>query len=95
VAYRDGILYGTVTFGGDPKYCGGIGCGGVFELSPPAFPGGSWRGTMIHSFSGVPDGLYPAAGVAIGQDGRLYGTTYDGGTGRVAPRTRAVAWCSS
>ncbi len=85
VVYRDGVLYGTVTFGGDPQNCGGIGCGGVFQLSPPAAVGESWTEAVIYSFTGVPDGLYPAAGLVIGKDGKLYGTTRDGGDSEELP----------
>lgn len=86
ITYRAGILYGTVTFGGDPKYCGGFGCGGVFRLSPPASAGSAWRETVIYSFTGSPDGLYPAAGPVIGNDGRLFGTTRDGGDAQSCPQ---------
>jgi hypothetical protein len=79
VVYHDGVLDGTVTVGGDPTNCGGVGCGGVFRLTPPAAPGGSWTERLLYSFSGASDGLYPYAGLAVGQDGSLYGTTRDGG----------------
>lgn len=86
IAYRDGALYGAVTFGGDPKYCGGFGCGGVFRLNPPASAGGKWEENVIYSFRGSPDGLYPAAGPVIGKDGSLYGTTRDGGDAQSCPQ---------
>lgn len=85
VVYQNGALYGTVTFGGDLTYCGGVGCGGVFELKAPQSAGGSWTETVIYSFKGVPDGLYPAAGPVIGSNGRLYGTTRDGGNANSCP----------
>ncbi len=79
VMYHDGVLDGTVTVGGDPTNCGGVGCGGVFRLTPPAITGGSWTERVLYSFTGGSDGLYPYAGLAVGQDGSLYGTTRDGG----------------
>ncbi len=79
VVYHDGVLDGTVTIGGDPKNCGGVGCGGIFRLTPPAMPGGSWSEKMLYSFTGGSDGLYPYASLTVGQDGSLYGTTRDGG----------------
>jgi hypothetical protein len=79
VVYHDGVLDGTVIVGGNLKTCGGVGCGGVFRLTPPARPGGSWTEKLLYGFAGGSDGLYPYAGLAVGQDGRLYGTTRDGG----------------
>lgn len=86
VVYRDSVLYGTVTFGGDLDYCGGVGCGGVFELKAPQSAGGSWTETVIYGFKGVPDGLYPAAGPTIGNNAILYGTTRDGGDASPCPQ---------
>ena len=84
--YKKGVLYGTVTFGGNQSYCGGVGCGGVFQLSPPAFRGGNWTEKVIYSFESIPDGLFPDAGLAIGEDGTLYGTTRDGGDSGSCPQ---------
>jgi hypothetical protein len=53
----------------------GGGLGAVFELAPPAAPGGNWSEIILHSFTGAPDGNAPNAGVTIGQNGALYGTT--------------------
>jgi hypothetical protein len=35
---------------------GGLGTGGVFELSPPAVQGGQWTETTLYSFTGKSDG---------------------------------------
>jgi hypothetical protein len=86
VVYQGGILYGTVTFGGDLRTCGGVGCGGVFRLNPPASSGGSWTESLLYGFTGVPDGSYPAAGLVIANDGTLYGTTRDGGHSKSCPQ---------
>lgn len=85
LTYWNGKLYGTVTFGGDPRNCGGAGCGGVFELSPPAVPRGEWTEQVIYSFSSGSDGLFPGAGVTLDPDGTIYGTTLDGGNSNACP----------
>ncbi len=55
--------------------------GVVFELTPPASPGGPWTEAAIYAFMGPPsDGGVPIGGLAIGPDGSLYGTTRGGGT---------------
>jgi uncharacterized repeat protein (TIGR03803 family) len=66
-----GNLYGTTSLGGR------FGLGTVFELSPAK--AGNWKETILHSFSGVPDGSNPAAGL-VRSGGILYGTTYSGGS---------------
>ena len=43
--------------------------------------GSSWRFETIHRFSGAGDGDYPIARVVFGPDGKLYGTTFEGGPG--------------
>ena len=42
---------------------------------------GSWIFTLIYSFLGGNDGALPYAGLTIGPDGSLYGTTWSGGQG--------------
>ena len=77
-----GALYGTTSVGGDggtPVGCNGLGCGTVFELTPPASPGGTWTETVLYSFSGGNDGSGPSASPVIGPRGQLYGTTEYGG----------------
>jgi hypothetical protein len=86
LTYHGGKLFGTVTFGGDPSNCGGVGCGGVFELSPPEWKGQPWTENVIYSFASGQDGLFPAAGVIAGKDGTLYGTTRDGGDTAACPQ---------
>jgi uncharacterized repeat protein (TIGR03803 family) len=74
-------LYGTTAGGGGVGSCGSLlpGCGTVFELSPPAAPGGAWTETLLYSFSGGSDGGEPAAPVVFDEGGNLYGTTFCGG----------------
>jgi uncharacterized repeat protein (TIGR03803 family) len=70
-----GNLYGTTQNGGIG--CSGTGCGTVFELKPHS--GGRWFETVLHTFSGDPDGNYPF-GLIQDADGNLYGATEGGGT---------------
>jgi uncharacterized repeat protein (TIGR03803 family) len=65
-----GNLYGVASEGGD--------YGVIFELSPTK--SGSWTETVIHTFTGSPDGSGPAANLIIDSKGNLYGATYRGGT---------------
>jgi uncharacterized repeat protein (TIGR03803 family) len=74
VADAHGNLYGTTQAGGTDDL------GTVFRLSPPKSAGGTWTLVTLHNFTG-PDGANPGAGVTIGPDGKLYGTTMGGGLG--------------
>ena len=80
----DGLLYGTASYGG---FVNGVnGRGTVFRM---ALDGTGF--TVVHSFPADTDyqhgkpynantgGSFPRGGVADGQDGWLYGTTYYGG----------------
>ncbi len=70
VTAGDGTFYGVTATGGSA----GLGC--VFKITE------SGTETVLHSFgSGTPqsDGLEPFAGVIVGSDGNLYGTTSGGG----------------
>lgn len=70
---NDGNYYGTT------YYAGADSAGTVFAITPAGVE------TVIHSFSGAghvtgsTDGAYPSAGLMLGRDGNLYGTTRDGG----------------
>jgi uncharacterized repeat protein (TIGR03803 family) len=69
----DGNFYGTTYNGGAYNY------GTVFRLTPQG------KLTTIHTFcaeTGCPDGEYPSAALFQSTDGKLYGTTYQGGTGQ-------------
>lgn len=79
---QEGNLYGTTLWGGyegNPN-CGEIGCGTVFEVSPPASHDGAWTEQIIHFFGMGDDGLNPEGGLTLDAKGNLYGTTYSGGT---------------
>jgi uncharacterized repeat protein (TIGR03803 family) len=75
----DGSLYGTTAFGGNLNcYVSPgdyLGCGTVFRMTL----GGTL--TTLHIFAGAPtDGSIPNGGLVQGLDGKLYGTTSNGGT---------------
>jgi uncharacterized repeat protein (TIGR03803 family) len=77
-----GNLYGTTLWGGyegNPN-CGSIGCGTVFEVSPPAGKRGAWTEQVIHSFGIGNDSFDPEGGLTLDAAGNLYGTTYSGGS---------------
>lgn len=77
-----GNLYGTADAGGLVSCTISPGpCGVVFELSPPT-SGGQWSETVLYTFSGVPDGAFPAGGLVVDPNGDLYGTTQEGGSGK-------------
>lgn len=61
-----GNLYGTTHQSGSGGY------GAVFELSPAGPP---WTESVLHAFSGNPDGGYLVAGVIFDQAQNLYGAT--------------------
>ena len=75
VSDNSGNLYGTTDVGGTNGY------GTVFELSPLA--GEGWRRTILYNFKGVSDGRYPRSPLTFDSFGNLYGTTYEGGSGRL------------
>jgi uncharacterized repeat protein (TIGR03803 family) len=69
-----GNLYGTTTYGND-THCQ-YGCGLVFELSPGS---GGWTETILHAFTGNPDGLAPTGTLSRDAAGNFYSTTSEGG----------------
>jgi uncharacterized repeat protein (TIGR03803 family) len=66
-----GNLYGT-GYGPLNTSDGGV----VYKLSPSS---GDWTTTILHAFTGKPDGLSPLGGVTFDAAGNLYGTTTYGG----------------
>jgi uncharacterized repeat protein (TIGR03803 family) len=62
-----GNFYGTTYWGGTS------GLGTAFKLTKRG------KETVLHSFTGSPDGAYPSAGLAFDAAGNLYGTTVQGG----------------
>jgi uncharacterized repeat protein (TIGR03803 family) len=66
-----GNLYGVTYVGG------GANQGTIFELTPVS--GGGWNETLLHSFTGGPDGSGPVGGLIFDSAGNLYGTAATGG----------------
>jgi uncharacterized repeat protein (TIGR03803 family) len=64
-----GNLYGTASDGGDSNF------GIIFKLDPHG------KETVVHSFTGAPDGAYPFGGLIRDAAGNFYGTTREGGSG--------------
>ena len=62
---RKGDLYGTSSSSGSIP--GGL----VFEIQPPATPGGDWTTTYLHKF----DGETPGGALVMDHDGTIYGAT--------------------
>jgi uncharacterized repeat protein (TIGR03803 family) len=86
-----GNLYGTTRYGG--KGCFGLGCGVVFELSPPAVGKKKWTEKVIYTFMGKSDGAGPSAGLVFDTAGNLYGTTTYGGDVAACPGNYGDAGC--
>jgi uncharacterized repeat protein (TIGR03803 family) len=68
---KSGNLYGTTYYGG------AFGYGTVFELKRS---GKTWKESVLYSFAAGADGAHPATGLVFDASGKLYGTTYQGGT---------------
>jgi uncharacterized repeat protein (TIGR03803 family) len=68
-----GNLWGTASAGGTD------GDGTVFKLRPA---GKSWSSTVLHDFTGSPDGSRPSASLIFDAAGNLFGTTEQSGTGQ-------------
>jgi uncharacterized repeat protein (TIGR03803 family) len=78
VLYVNGNLYGTTQYGDNDTSCNigngpSDGCGTVYEISA------SGAETLVHVFTGSPDGMRPESGLIQDSAGNFYGTTFDGG----------------
>ena len=77
-----GNLYGTTAYGGtgDCVLLGSkLGCGTVYELSPPKQKGGAWTETVLYSFPTAKQGYLPNGDLVFDRAGNLYGATEFGG----------------
>src|SRR5271155_4073578 len=78
----NGNLYGTTAYGGSGTCIllgGNVGCGLVYELSPPAEKDGRWKYSILYNFQGGKDGQYPVQNLTLDTAGNLYGATIYGG----------------
>jgi uncharacterized repeat protein (TIGR03803 family) len=62
---KNGVLYGTALTA-------------LFALRPPLAPGGTWQGFILQEFNGG-SAVGQPSGLAISDDGVLFGTTLNGG----------------
>lgn len=69
-----GLLYGTTEFGGGTYCFSQRGCGTVYKVTS------SGKETVFYRFQGEEDGAGPAGGLTY-LNGKLYGTTANGGAG--------------
>jgi hypothetical protein len=77
-----GNLYGTTGYGGtgDCVLLGSkLGCGTVFELSPPKQKSDVWTETVLYSFPTAKRGYVPVGDLVFDSAGNLYGATLFGG----------------
>src|ERR1700685_3217019 len=78
IADDAGNLYGVTETGGDSTGCGitkggvPVGCGTVFELTPPDKDGGKWTESVLYDFQGSTDGSAPVGTLALDRPGNLY-----------------------
>jgi uncharacterized repeat protein (TIGR03803 family) len=70
-----GALYGTTEYGGygGDGFCGSGGCGTVFKVTQ------SGKETVLYTFLGSADGVFPLGSLVRDKEGNLYGTTPEGG----------------
>jgi hypothetical protein len=71
---KDGNILGMDSIGGSSRNEGTI-----FKLVRPAEVGGQWEETILHQFTGAPDGNTPESTLVLTSTGKLVGTTSRGG----------------
>jgi hypothetical protein len=77
-----GNLYGTTAYGGTGNCVvlgTRMGCGTVYEMSPPQQKGGSWTEIVLYSFPTPKQGFLPQGDLVFDGAGNLYGATDFGG----------------
>jgi uncharacterized repeat protein (TIGR03803 family) len=85
VTDKKGNLYGAANQGGNLKAScppANNGCGTIFKLAPAK---SGWKFQAIYVFRGGKNGQGPYGRVAFGPDGKLYGTTIEGGNQQPCP----------
>ena len=77
-----GALYGTTEFGGAGSCATALfnapSCGTLYALVPS---GATYSESVLHNFLGGADGFRPQSTLVAGNNGYLYGATFEGGTG--------------
>jgi uncharacterized repeat protein (TIGR03803 family) len=86
---NQGALYGTTARGGSS------GSGTVYRLNPPTEPGAPWSESILYNFAASGDGNTPTAGVTLGPNGVLYGTTQSGGIVESPCDTSSIPGCGT
>jgi uncharacterized repeat protein (TIGR03803 family) len=79
IADSAGNLYGTTFYSGNTPLCGQVGCGTIYELSPPVVAGNPWVENTLYAFTNPSDGERPYAALWRDKLGNLYGTATGGG----------------
>jgi hypothetical protein len=77
-----GNLYGTTAYGGTGECVllgTKVGCGTVYEMTPPQTKGGKWTETVLYSFPTSKQGYLPNGDLVLDSAGNLYGATMFGG----------------
>jgi uncharacterized repeat protein (TIGR03803 family) len=78
-----GNLYGVTAYGGAGACLllgAKVGCGTVYEISPPKQKGSAWTRTILYSFPTAKQGYLPTGNLVFDSAGNLYGATAFGGT---------------
>jgi hypothetical protein len=78
-----GNLYGVTAYGGTGNCVllgSVVGCGTVYEISPPKEKGGVWEETILYSLSTARQGYLPNGNLVFDSAGHLYGATMFGGS---------------
>ena len=74
-----GVPYGALIQGSDGNFWGTSSGGGTNNIGSVFKMTSAGKVTIVHSFTGPPDGSGPQSGLIQGSDGNYYGTTMDGG----------------
>jgi hypothetical protein len=72
VSGTNGVLYGAALVGGLVTSHCPLGCGVIYQLTPPVTSGGTWTESVIYTFQDLPDGATPYS-LTSDKFGALYG----------------------
>jgi uncharacterized repeat protein (TIGR03803 family) len=70
----DDVLYAVTETGGDLSCFAPNGCGVLLKLNGPGDE------EVLHTFTGTPDGAFPASNMIVDSSGNIYSTTSEGGS---------------